>query len=315
MAQPLETGNGRNTDGRLPSDFAFTRSHPQSEVYSDTNIPDPFMPGEITPAKEIEWAWWTQITENAFQEEEPEDWGLPDPARDPSLLVNGLDPRLYPVTSEYQEEIEAAQVEDDGVHPEDSPVGWGMDTGLRDSDEIRIARMEADKIARGERATLRNRRLKEEARTRRALLSGVDNLLVPLDVLAPSPRRVLTKSSREKARLVSKLRRPTRMVSQDERRPIDYRELESGLIEDLVLGEPISKGQEPGVWSFGPEVVFDASTEESNLIDEAYGLPPAELPPSGDISLELLAERETPRPKFGNGLPTYGAETRWDQSQ
>ena len=49
------------------------------EAYSDSNIPDPFLPGVITPAKEIEWAWWEVITENAFPDGLPTEWNLLGP--------------------------------------------------------------------------------------------------------------------------------------------------------------------------------------------------------------------------------------------
>lgn len=129
----------------------------------------------------------------------------------------------------------------DGVDPESFTAGWGMETGLRDPEQIRKARMGADQ-ARSRRSSLREFRLETHAKRKRASLRGID-LLVPIDVLAPTPDEVLSKSEREKARLASNLEKPHRKrPSIDERRDVDYHLLASGLVDDLfVYGEPMSK--------------------------------------------------------------------------
>lgn len=70
----------------------------------------------------------------------------------------------------------------------------------------------------------------------------------------------------------------------------------------------------------GGNLIWPPESEEevaahARDIDRMYGLPPAQLPPIGAESLDARRDRILSNGHNGKPLPTFGADTHWDQEQ
>ena len=81
-----------------------------------------------------------------------------------------------------------------------------------------------------------------------------------------------------------------------------------GMIDTLVIGEE-NQGtiRDKAITSIDPNRLSD------DMVDGVFGLPSAEIPPCGDVSLDAIQERISKR--HISSLTTFGAPTRFDQDQ